>query len=251
MTYDKVHTGELDIGGVIQRMFQVVLRNPIVFFGLSLVFVGLPSAWFQYAMGPFTFRATRTINWEIVGAAYAALALGSGLFHIAVVRPVIEDAERRPSLIDCFATLFRFLLPGLALGLLFLLGYMLGAVLLVVPAIIFLCAFYVAMPAMVAERKGVFASFSRSAQLTSGYRGAIFGMLFLVGLMFGIAALVVSGIGLAFGRGAHANLVTAIIHAVTTTIASGFQGALSSVVYLRLVKLRGGIEQDKVAQVFS
>jgi hypothetical protein len=60
-----------------------------------------------------------------------------------------------------------------------------GTRLLVIPGLIAMCVFYVAIPAAVVERLGVGAAIGRSASLTKGVRGAIFGLAFILGLVAG------------------------------------------------------------------
>lgn len=52
-------------------------------------------------------------------------------------------------------------------------------------AMVATCVYFVLTPAAVAERLGPISAFTRSAELTKGRRGGIFGMLLLLGLMMG------------------------------------------------------------------
>jgi len=53
----------------------------------------------------------------------------------------------------------------------------------VVISIVIYCRLWLAVPVAVVERPGVFASLSRSGQLTEGSRGSIFGILFVIQLV--------------------------------------------------------------------
>ncbi|MBI2568879.1 MAG: hypothetical protein HYV63_17810 [Candidatus Schekmanbacteria bacterium] len=96
-----------------------------------------------------------------------------------------------PSLGECLRLAARKLLPVLALSTalgLILIG---GALLLVFPAFIALCTYYVAVPALVLENLTWTQAFGRSAELTKGERWPIFWFVLLIILM----TAVVSGAG--------------------------------------------------------
>ena len=114
-----------------------------------------------------------------------------------------------------------------------------------------MCAFYVALPVLVVERKGVFKSFSRSAQLTKGRRWAILGTTFVVSILVGIINVVITLIGGVITQaivipGAQ-SILQGLIAGTIGTVAS----ALPTVIYLRLVHLREGGEATKLADVFA
>jgi hypothetical protein len=253
---DHVHTTELDVGQMFQGAFRVVFRNPIPFFILGLVLEGVPSGLFQFALkvgvpgrpaSPYSL-----FDWKIMLGGYALLLLGMGLYHIAAVRAVLDDAAgKKASLADCLATMFQRMVPGLALGAVFVIGYIATALFFIIPGLIFMTVYYVALPVLVAEGKGVFASFGRSARLTSGRRWAVFGSMFLVGLVLSIANALIAGIGgmIVIASGFPAGV--AIIQGLVTAITGPPNAALSTIVYLRLVRLREGGESKKLEEVFA
>ena len=68
-----------------------------------------------------------------------------------------------------------------------LLGYFLvglASILLLIPGIVVLCMFYVAIPVAVVERMGASDALSRSKALTAGHKMTIFGLTLLSGLVF-------------------------------------------------------------------
>ena len=75
------------------------------------------------------------------------------------------------------------MLPVLVVGLLSAICAGLAALLLVIPGIVLACMLYVAVPAAVVEKPGITGALSRSRELTKDNRGAIFGILLVIGLL--------------------------------------------------------------------
>lgn len=83
------------------------------------------------------------------------------------------------------------ILPVLLLGVIGYLGVIVGLVLLIVPAILFMVMFLVTVPAYIEEKPGILGAFGRSRALTKGHRWGIFGMSLLVNIAFYIGMLIV------------------------------------------------------------
>jgi hypothetical protein len=82
-------------------------------------------------------------------------------------------------------------LPIVGVGLVLWLGFLLGLVLLVVPAFVLATASCVALPAAVVERPGVLGAIRRSFELTRGRRWALFAAgLVVTIIVWGLAAVV-------------------------------------------------------------
>jgi len=103
----------------------------------------------------------------------------------AITHGVIHDAAgKRVSLVAMVATGFRRFIPLLVVGLLCYVMITIGLVLLIVPGLFLACALVAAIPAVVAERPGVFGAIRRSFALTKGNRLAIFAVFLVVLLLF-------------------------------------------------------------------
>jgi hypothetical protein len=134
--------------------------------------------------------------------------------------------------------------PVLSVALLSGLATVLGAFLLVVPGIIVFCMLYVAVPACVIEKTGVFASLDRSAVLTMGCRWQIFALCALVTVIGGIAVVVLKW----FGGGM---LWGALLTFGWQVVATAFGAVLVAVVYHDLRVAKEGIDIDNLAHVFD
>lgn len=116
------------------------------------------------------------------------------------------------------------------------------------------CIWFVAAPAAVAERLGPFAALTRSAQLTTGRRGGIFGLTFLLGLIVVIAVMAYvlpmannPGDGDPYARIKQAALVIAIGMCVFNT----FMGIVEAVSYALLRQDKDGVTHEELARVFE
>jgi hypothetical protein len=153
------------------------------------------------------------------------------------------------------------ILPLIGLTILFALGVGLGAVLLVIPGLILLVMWYVAVPCCVIERTGPVRSLGRSRELTKGSRWKLFGLILLTILMSVIFATVV---GALFGViGSLTDFVEVMQQQKEPTwplltfqlVISGIQQAFFSVLvvvtYYHLRLYKEGVDIDAIASVFD
>jgi hypothetical protein len=105
------------------------------------------------------------------------------------------------------------------------------------------------VPALVSERAGVFESLSRSAELTSGSRWRILGLLIIVTILlsmvggaFGMVALV----GTAENPG-----VLAAATAIAATVTAPVSAVMIASTYLELRNVKEGASTDSLAAIFG
>jgi len=133
----------------------------------------------------------------------------------------------------------------------------LGTILLVVPGIIVALIVWVAVPVTVVEKGGVGFALRRSAELTSGNRGTIFLISFLMGLMTMVAAgvqlltiRIIASMGMVPGTPG-----AALGHWPFLILTTGMVTALSSVVvtvgYYALRNEVDGVATEDLASVFE
>ena len=150
-----------------------------------------------------------------------------------------------------FGTGFRKMGAVFATGFRVGLWVLLGVLLLVVPGVMWYCALYVAVPAVVVEA-GLASSadaLQRSRELTSGSRWAIFVVAALVGVVnavaFGVAA-VLAALAQALPHPIAVLLATAVI-----ALASTFGACASAVAYHDLRVAKEGIATADLVKVFE
>ncbi len=241
--------GKIDIGRVLSNTFGVIGRNPVVFLGLSLLIVGLPNSVVQLIQGNAAavtgaFASPTVIITGLLGF-FVFLFLSVILQATLIVATLNDLANKEINLGDCVSQAIRKFWPLLGLGLLFGLGIALGFLLLIVPGVILYLMWIVAAPVMMAEDKGIMESFKRSTELTSGSKG----MIFLLIIIFVVAAAIIGGIGGAIGVFS----VTASVIAATiiNTITGALQGAGIASIYVDLRTAKEGTDSGTLADVFS
>jgi hypothetical protein len=132
---------------------------------------------------------------------------------------------------------------------------MLGSFLLLFPGLMLLVRYYVAAPVCVIEQIGPFAGMRRSAELTSGYRWPIFGLLMLyilITLVFGAAfGAVAFALGVPFGVPGGIGVTILIAQDILNAFVIAFGFVLAAVIYRDLRIAKEGIDTGRVAAVFD
>lgn len=237
-------------GSVLSRAFSVWARNFPSFTAVAILFA-LP-ALLVTALGPapeesrFGTPLARFLGNVLTLATTGALTHG--------VLQALDGREVRlgAMLATGVRKLGKLFLVSLGVGLL----AMFGLLLLVVPGLIALCAFWVAAPVAVAEQGGAGEAMSRSATLTQGYRWPVLAAL-LVTFGAALALAAIAGFGVGFAATVLAGpeavdhpAVDAIIE-LLSTVASGFLYAAPAVAYHDLRVLKEGVDTGQLSRVFD
>lgn len=235
-------TPAFSAGSVISRSFSVWLGN-FVPFSLVTLAAYLPSL----ALAAFA-PPEPGQGWNLADTVLSGL---SGLVTTgALTSGVLESLRgRRARVGSLFATGFRrmgsvFLVSlGIGLRLLF------GAFLFVVPAIVWYCALYVAIPAVVVETELGVEALDRSRQLTKGHRWAVFAV---------VAVTLVVGTVVAALAGLLATLLEAVPHPIPSLVAticyvlvSALDACAAAVVYHDLRAAKEGVGTADLVKVFE
>jgi len=249
------------MGRVVSRLFAVLGRNVVLFLLLSVLLVGLPTAVFGYIQlslvtpligpgeQPGAAAAFNNMFSPLrigVGAlAWLAGIIGNAVLQGAVIHATVSDLSgRRPTFGECLGAGFRFFLPLVLIGIIFAICFVFGLLVFVVPGVLLALAWFVAAPAEVMERTGIFGAFGRSVELTRNHRGAIFALAIAFVFAQWVAQTLISGV-LGIGIGASA--------AATPTLAgNGFQSlfVMQTITGLVLATLFASIGQAGIASIY-
>lgn len=224
--------GELQIGEVIRRAFELLVDNIVTLAILAFLIVGVPSLLLSGNLfAKDVLHRGFWIGWTGNGL---VLALCQALLTAAVMNTIaraeagdaqlpvsqtIQDAV--PVVLSVF---FTALLYGIVVGI--------GFWLLVLPGVYLMVRYFVAIPVAALEKPGIMASLGRSADLTSGNRWVIFGLIVvLLILNYVLGTLVWAAFGL-LGLGELAE-------ALLTSTFAGFSAIVAVLVYRALRTAKG------------
>ena len=155
------------IGKVFGDTFSVIGRNLGLWIGLAVLFSALPTLILQFLiLQPMLGAALTDPNMAMTDPGMvwktATVSMASGLVFLvlsallqsSLIRATIEDLNgKRPSMGDCIGTAVSVLLPAIGMSLLIGIGVGIGFILLIVPGIILLLRWCVAVPVLVQERR--------------------------------------------------------------------------------------------------
>jgi len=265
MTIAAAAPERFDMGRVISAGFALLTRRPVPILLLALVLAYLPAlviGWTSITLAgpPPTPGVVRDL-----GATFGRLALLEGIAFLAAgvswifqggvaVIAVVDGAGRSEAI---GAQLAR--LPGHAplifvTGVVSTLGIFLGALLLVVPGVLLSLAWAVGPAVAAVEDKGFMDIFRRSAELTRGCRGA----LFVIALLFGIAAAVLTfvlrlalGVPLLASGAAQPALLTFVFQPVLSAAIAAVIASVNAAAYLELRGVKEGLTAGGLASVFD
>jgi uncharacterized membrane protein len=170
------------------------------------------------------------------------------LVSAIILQATIQHMRRGTvSISEAVRSVFSRTVPLFGLMVLSTLGLLLGFMILIVPGIILMVLWFVAVPACIAERTGPVQSLKRSRQLTDGYRWRIFALLLLT--------IVANAIGegiVAAAQGAQASLfVRTAVDVVWQGFSGGFSSVLVAVAYYYLRVTKEGADIEQIAAVFD
>jgi hypothetical protein len=200
------------IGRVVTRTFSVIGENIVTFTLLTLlVTVPLMLATLSASQDTLSLLqgngpgaggvATMGMTWllSIVGMYFLQAALVHGT--------VVSLNGRKASFGECLSTGLSNFFPLFLIALLEMLGLVMGFVLLLVPGLMLLMRWSVAVPARVVEHTGVVESFRRSAELTRGHRWSIFGLAIVLLLLHVVLNWVFGAYSMSFRPGAGSQVI--------------------------------------------
>ena len=254
MSYTAYREG-VGIGRIFGLTFAAIGRNiiPIILIaaGCSLVSYGL-----KVLLGFAMVTIQTSLPFYLVGLPAYFLNLIPASFQIGAITALVAGTlgGQRIGIGAALGAALRCVLPLAVINILFLLGFAIALVLLIVPGILVLLRWWVCVPVRVVEGGGVFGAFGRSAALTKGYRGMLFGLLLIIAIvLFGVVgALIYSAGGLtAFALAVAADPVYAVLQGVINAVFAVFTIANTTAIYAELRRVKEGGMAGQLASVFE
>ena len=247
--------GQFGIGFVLNRGISILFHN-IMPFGLLTILVMSPPYIYALFADP-SVDAGDAINSIRVILNQAAKLVLSYLVAAALIYGTIRELRgSRASVGECVSWGLRLLFPVIGIALLVTVAVGLGLLLVIVPGLILLTMWWVAVPAAVVERPGIIRSLRRSAELTKGHRWRVFAIIIIV---FALSAVVNQTVASTFLNamvisGSDTTGVSSLhllAFFLVTVFFTAYGAVVSAVGYHDLRILREGVSVDDIAAVFE
>ncbi|MEZ5667586.1 MAG: glycerophosphoryl diester phosphodiesterase membrane domain-containing protein [Alphaproteobacteria bacterium] len=251
-------------GDVVGGAFGVFFRNFLMFVLIAAI-VNAPLLLYVHYASPPTTQNAALAQGVLV---FVIQLVCSALTAAMLVYSTAQTLRGRPRNVGAtISNGFAVLFPAIGVSLVFGIGVALAALaagvpafvtgspwLLVIPvvvALIVVTRWWVAVPAVVIEREGVFAAIGRSSELTKGSRWTVFGIILVFGVISWLVNFVVlKTVGPGYAQPADTTTFL-IVDWVATAILSALSSALGGVAYFALRVDKEGLDIDQVASVFD
>jgi hypothetical protein len=240
-TVAPVAEGEFRIGRVFSRTLTLLLRNFPIYFAVAAV-AALPGVLVENSISD----KDPMVSPQLAGL-LVMLLLGP-LSQAIMLHTAFQDMSgRRISLSESVRAALGRWLPLVGLSICVGVGIVCGFILLIVPGFTLMIMWYVANPACIVERLGVFASMGRSSELTKGHRWSIFGMWLLIAIASGVISAVLKAV---LGLSGSTGLVIVGTLALTA-LAGAFAAVFAIVTYHDLRVAKEGVDTRHIVAVFD
>jgi hypothetical protein len=254
-------TVQFSIGRVIGDSFGVLARN-IVSFGILALLIGLIELLFTLFFvdtsqleaaqnDPAQLEAAMLeFNWWAAAFNGLLLLIVSALTQAAIIYGTFQDLRgQRAGIGDCIARGLSSIVPVVIGSILLSLGIMIGSIFLLVPGIILALMWWVYVPAIVVEGKGIIGAFGRSRELTRGRRWHILGLLIIMIVLMVVVSFIVQIVVtvVASDSGTVASIVAYVFNALLTA----FTSVLVAVGYYYLRAEKEGVDANEIARIFD
>ena len=233
--------GEFRIGRVFSRTLTLLSRTFPIYFAVAAV-AALPSVLIANSGS----ESDAAVS-PVLLAVLTTLVLNP-LSQAVMLHTAFQDMSgRRISLSEALRAALGRWLPLVGLSICVGFGIVCGFILLIVPGFVLMIMWYVANPACIVERLGVFASMGRSSELTKGHRWAIFGMFVLIAIASGVMSAVVKGV---LGLSGSTGLVISG-NLAWTALATAFAAVFAIATYHDLRVAKEGVDTRHIVAVFD
>lgn len=234
------------LGSVLDATFRVFGRNIIPFFLLGLAILvptTMLSQWATVTFGPVSLTS---LSVSMLVAVLSNTLL-QATFTCAVFHILRGDQQ---SLLDSLSLGARVLPFTLLASFVAGLVVWFGLLLLIIPGVVFMLMFWLAVPVAAIERKYPVAALKRSAELTKGHRGKLLG-LFLLWMVAGlILGAIFGGITFAIDPSLAVNPFANPSNWVGWILGVIFAVSVA-VTYYDLRLLKEDMDSEAVAEVFD
>jgi len=219
---------KLDVGGTLSQVFSTYGQQAGVLLPLAF---GL---YLLVAIVTGLFAGNFLLGLVAIGVGVIAATLYQGMV-VSLVRDV-QDGSRDSSVGQLIEETWPVVLPLIGAGILAGIGIAIGLIVFIVPGLILLTIWSVIAPVIVVERSGAINAFGRSRALVKGNGWQVFGVIFVVFLISGIASFVLQAIGVGIS---DTFIMRALFSLIASTLTAPIGALAASTIYFNLIALKG------------
>ena len=231
---------DFSIGRVLSLSFGVLTRNLPAFLFLA---VAVHVAAFLASMALIVIAAKTSPFVAVLANLFQSLA--TSLLTAMIAYGTYRDLRgNRASLGQVVGRGIALVIPIFFVGLLVAIIIGIGFALVFVPGIFFATILWVAIPAAVVERPGIFASLGRSSDLTKGSRWRIFGLAVVIYVPMYVVITLLTPLE-------QDGQLLVIVPTVLYGLLSLFAAVAAAVSYFELRRIKEGIGVGDLAAVFD
>jgi hypothetical protein len=218
---------KLDVGGTLSQTFSIYGQQAGVLLPLAF---GL---YLLVAVISGLFAGNFFLSLIAIGIGVIAGTLYQGMV-VSLVRDV-QDGRRDSSVGQLIEQTWPVVAPLVGAGILAGIGIAIGLIILIVPGLILLTIWAVIAPVIVVERSGAIDAFGRSRALVKGNGWQVFGVIFVVFLITGIAGVV---LGLNGAGISDTFVMRALFSLIASTLTAPITALAASTIYFNLIALQ-------------
>jgi uncharacterized membrane protein len=249
------------IGQVFRQTFHTLSGNMMPFGLIALVFSAIEGFLDRIMLAApiFGVEALGGANDPDLAAGFSVAVGGSmfatvfvpmllyALLTAILVYGTVSSLRGRPAgLGDCISNGLRYSGPVILVSLVIGLLVTVGTLLLIVPGLIMMVIWWVAVPVAVVEEEGIGGSMRRSAALTSGNRWRVFGLILILIVISVVLFVPLQFLGAVLGF--YALLILAwVVNAFIMMVSA----VTSGVAYYHLRVAKEGADINQIAAVFD
>lgn len=263
---------QFEVGRVLGRTFTAIKNNWLKFSLLSILIAGLPM--FLIGLFPYFINGAEGVladggmsDTAIMGTIAASVVGGivyiivSVMLQSILVHACFKDfAGETVSIKASAKTALKMLFPVIGIMILYTFGIMMGFVLLVIPGVLLMLGWMIAVPVLLVEKRGVTESLGRSWELSKGYKRWILLILVILTVISLVLTTILTFISVPFGDPNTAAftggsltfwLVYASMSAIAQALAVMINASAAAAIYYEIRDLREGITPMSIASVFD
>lgn len=255
MSVDPIRGGDFSVGDVLARAWNIFIGNIVFFVSVTLLIYLIIGVGIGVIAGlAFLLGVSGGMDLLIgIGIAAAVIVVillfivlntvGEAVLLLGAFQRLRGEPLRvNEALKRAFARFF----PLFGLGILSGLAVMVGFVLVIVPGVILLVMWAVAVPACVVEGLGPIESMSRSSALTKGHRWKVFGLLLVLWFINGIGSQFFTTL-----LGAVSETLASVGSYIWLAVWTALWNCVLIMTYHDLRVAKEGIDTGQVAAIFD